>query len=141
MIVCAFNIDQKAILLCWAHYDESELAIVEPGLEDPSDRVVRVEPNPPVPSWRYEHHLLRSDRTGRYRLRWSLIRPTGDDVNIVERAFAFYFKSKLKITLTPLTFDRVELAEFLAELQEITRPDILTYDPVTLGEVEALIYP
>ena len=141
IIRIAFNIDDRAILVCWAYYQREDPSD-EPGLNDQKGKHLSVYPRSLERRWDYHYRLLRVDRGHHYHWRWSLIVPKDAPIE-GHGTFVFAFDTMRPKELVAgglLRFEREELADWLAEFQELTLPeDALRDAEITVESLESMI--
>ena len=145
IIGIAFNIDRRAILLCWAYVDRTGEIATEPGLHDEVNRaIMSAGPADLAESWRFDQKLLRVDSGKDHHWRWSLLVPSEGDAFLGDVFYNFAFdagEGDLYIVLKPLYFDDgFELADLIEQVQALTlAADPGPHDVITLERIRSLI--
>jgi outer membrane lipoprotein-sorting protein len=140
----AFLVDGRAILVCWALYDESESPPIEDDLAGPVARPLTLQPKSTMGEDVYGHYFVRADKAPRHHWRWSLIVPKRADVNISNDIVSLTFRNRTGGTgsagILPLVIRQHRLAELIVATQRLTLPaDSPPEAVMTLEQIEALI--
>jgi hypothetical protein len=141
----ALNIDDRAVLICWAAYDVSQTPYLEPEIEGPPGRII-----PPgkfrVESGLIKYHLVfvRTDAAKDFHWRWSLLVPVGPDRQIGDDSPTLRMNGKgggsMNLGFSGLRFQRERLERLVVEVQRLTLPPDAPPDAAfTLPQIEALI--
>ena len=141
-----FNIDDRALLVCWAYYDDSGAEIVEPDLhEADTPDIMTVRPSSWKEPWPHRSRLLRVDlsESGKHHWRWHLYVPEGEDPVLQSGGYSFdypAYRPRLRVIMSQLRFDREDLKRWLADAQALSLPKDAPPDAAfTLEQLEALI--
>ncbi len=141
----AFNIDDRAILLCWAYYDKSQSPAAEPDLGGPAGRRLELTPVSQIPGRTYGNYILREDPADEFHWRWSLIVPEQPGAQLDGDEPRLAIKNKhgggVKWTIQPLRMSsRDRLADIVARTQRLTLPADAPTDAIfTLEQIEAMV--
>lgn len=140
----AFDIDGRAILLCWAHYDGSQSPALEDDLQGPAGRKLKLTPTSSTEGRKYDHYFLRADAADKFHWRWSLVVPTTAGATLDGDEPRLEFKAKPggtgTMVIQPFRFPRERLADIILRTQRLTLPEGAPADAaLTLEQIEARI--
>lgn len=140
----ALNINDRALLTCWAAYDSSQTPALEEEQQGPWGREIPPGKFSIVSGDRkYRHIFLRADAAEGFHWRWSLVVPRDDEQKIGFDTPTLRVKCKrgsASVALFGLRFPRERLGRLIVELQQFTLPDDAPADAAfTLSELEALL--
>ena len=140
----AFDIDGRAILLCWALYDASESPAVEDDLQGPPGRQLKLTPTSQIAGRTYGHYFLRTDAADKFHWRWSLVVPTTAGATLDGDEPRLEFKAKPGgtgiLVAQPFRFPRERLADIILRTQRLTLPADAPADAaLTLEQIEAMV--
>jgi hypothetical protein len=138
-----FNINDRAILVCWAWYDTSKKPYVEPDPNNPPGQTQRLILDSKADGRKFRLVPLRDDPADEFHWHWSLIVPE-DGKPIGQDAPCMIFKSKhgtgTKTTSPWQKLSRQTLADFVLKAQRLTLPEGAPADAaLTLEQIEAKI--
>ncbi len=129
----AFNIDDRAVLICWAYAEAAGTADPEAFLT-PHRQMTLIPEG--VADWTSDHRVMRVVPAGDRQWVWSLV--VSEDTAAVDRGlFTAIFgqgEKPLRIHLRPLRFDPNELSDLLHEAQS-RRPGAATAPPITMDSI------
>ena len=131
------NLDDRAVLLCWRHFDDSNRAAPDPDVGGPVGLQQPLEIRSPDGKRKYlALHLHDDPRSDGHYVRWSLLVP--EDGGLVGRGEMTISRPKgtARLNLMPLRFERPELARLVVESQKLTLPASST--PMGVDQLEAL---
>jgi hypothetical protein len=141
----SLNIDDRALLVCWAAYDIAQTPPLETELEGPAGRIIEPGkytvisgPNP------YHLVVLRADPGNDFHWRWSLLVPVDPDRRIGDDAPELRMNAKgggsIGMGINGLRFPRQRLENIVVEIQRLTLPPGAPNAAVfTLAQIEELI--
>ncbi len=140
----AFNINERAILLCWALYDQSQSPAVEEDLQESAGGPLKLVPVSNLEGRKYGHYMLRADPAGKFHWRWSLVVPAAAGATLDGDEPRLVFKGKTGGTgvmvIQPFRFPRDRLADIVVRTQRLTLPPDAPADAaLTLEQIEAKI--
>ena len=123
-ILLALSLDGRATLLCWVHYDAGDPDAPEKSLGGPVGSAQPLDFRSPDGKRKYISLHLHDDPwdEGRHA-RWSLLVP--EDGGQAGRAEITITRPNggMRVGLSPLRFDRAELARVVIEAQKLTLRD------------------
>ncbi|MGE5612120.1 MAG: hypothetical protein ACM359_22930, partial [Bacillota bacterium] len=137
----AFNINDRAILLCWKHFEESK---PEADPQGPVGRKQAIGVRSISGGQEYDLYdiQVRLDRND-HPWRWSLalprnrgVLPDGGEIRLVSEGQP----PTLSVDVLPLRFDRTRMAQIIAESQRCNlEPSSPSQKVVTLEQIESMI--
>lgn len=141
----ALNIDDRAVLICWAAYDVSQKPYLETELEGPPGRII--EPGKfRAESGLIKYHLVvvRTDTAKDFHWRWSLLVPVDPDQRIGDDSPTLRMNAVRggysDMGFSGLRFPRERLERLVVEVQRLTLPPDAPADAAfTLAQLEKLI--
>jgi hypothetical protein len=137
-VLLALNLDGRAILLCWSHFDEADPGASELELGGPVGSPQSLEVTSPDANRKYLAFHLHDDPWDQARhARWSLLVPEdGGQVGPAQIKLARP-GGAMGMGLSPLRFDQPDLRRLVVQAQQLTLPR--GAPAIDLNELEKLV--
>ena len=136
----AFNIEDRAVLLCWSYENGASPALTEEALEN---HLPRMTITAGAGNRACSQRFLRSDQGKGETWRWSLVvpedrKPITEDV--LDLVMKIPQKGQMTVSAHPLRFPRERLAEIIQRAQQVTAPEALSKEGViSLDRIENVL--
>ena len=138
----AFDIDDRAILLCWDMVSEKGRQDSGPKGDDPNGLGFDMVPMRPNATWPFDYHQLRIDRTEQHDWRWALLIPKSPQDTVSAQPFGFTFRvdKRTRLGMNMLKLPPQRLAEMIDQVQALTlAPNADPQDTISLERLRRII--